>query len=166
MEERKIINNQIALDDLVGSCGRWGSIQCDGSGSIALYNILTFLGKSVTLEDIIDLERKSHSFLFGGLGGTNPFRVRAMLKKYGVRAHYAGTLRHINNITPPFKFIIYYRKTSYPYYYTWFQAGKLVRDKGNHIWIELYNPFHRYINVSQLKEFEKLHTIFLFTIEE
>lgn len=166
MKERKIINNQISLNDLVGSCGKFGSIQCDGSGSIAIYNILTFLEKDVSLEEIIEIERKSHSFLFGGLGGTNPFRVRAMLKKYGVRAKYAGTLRHINNITPPFKFIIYYRRPTYPYYYMHFQAGKLVKDKRNHVWIELTNPSHRYINVTQLKEFERLHTIFLFLIEE
>lgn len=164
--EDKFINNQIALDTTEGSCGYFGSVECDGAGAIAIYNLLKMLGKDITFEEVLEVQRRTHSLLFAGLGGMNPFRVRKMLKKFGVRAHYAGIFRHTSQIKEPHKFLIFYFKPGFPYFCTHFQAGKLVRDRRWRIWIQLYNPFHRYINLSQLKEFENLRLIFLFTIEE
>jgi hypothetical protein len=165
MDYKKMINNQYSLDDLQGSCGRWGSIQCDGNGAIAVYNVLQLLDKEYSLEEVIKVLSKSHCFILGGLGGLSPFRLRRALKKFGVKLKFKWFFTSFNKLSETHKFIIYYTKFDRYDWGIFFQAGRLVKDTHYRTWIELFNPFHRYINLSQFKDFEKARLILLFTIE-
>jgi len=159
-----MINNQVSLNDLKGSCGKFGSIQCDGSGAIAIYNVLKMMGKeNVDLDAIISYLQTTHRFIFGGMGDLNPFCLRGALKNYGIKSKYYGTFRSIKQLAnTSHKFIVYYYKN----FDTYFQAGHLVKDKTGKVWIEMFNPFHRYSNLAQFKEFEGARNIKLFIIEK
>lgn len=165
MDYKNMINNQYSLSDLQGTCGRWGSIQCDGNGAIAVYNVLQLLDKEYSLEEVIKTLSKSHCFILGGLGGLSPFSLRRALKKFNVKLKFKGFFTSFNKLSNTHKFIIYYSKFDHYDTGIYYQAGRLVKDTRSRIWIELFNPFHRYISLSQFRDFEKAHLILLFTIE-
>ena len=50
--KKNVINKLTDLSDLVGTCGKYGSLQCDGDGLIALYNAAQLLNVDMTLEEL------------------------------------------------------------------------------------------------------------------
>ena len=165
MKYEEMINSRYKLSEYCGSCGRFGSLQCDGDGPIAIYNLLKLLDRDITLEEVVEVLRKSHYLLFGGIGGLNVFKLRRALHKFNVKLKRRGFFTSRLKLTKTHKFILYYFKTISPDIGFTFQAGRLVKDSKGNVWIELFNPFHRYASVAQFKKFEGARHIVLFEVE-
>lgn len=158
-----MINCQFNLDDTFGSCGARGSIASDGAGAISIYNILELMGKRTELDDVIRILRKHHILSF--TGKLRRWRVRRALKCFGIDSKYMGRFKAYSQIGEKNRFIIFYRSGVFPFYFVHCQAGRLVKDKNNQIWIELFNPFHRYNSITQFKKFEDIKVVYLYSIK-
>ena len=164
---KDIINKLTDLSDLVGTCGKNGSLQCDGDGLIALYNATRFSHPEITLEQLNQVCIKKHAMWFGGIGWFKMFKIKRVLKAFGIKVKFKGLFHSYNQLTNSYKFIIVYWQKGKLFEYSGnlkYQAGSLVKDKKNNIWLELYNPIHHYDSIRQFMNFEDATIPFLFTI--
>jgi len=167
--ERKIINKRIDLSDLTGTCGKYGSLQCDGDGLIAIYNILQLLDfEDVTLKEINDvcIKRRAHWFL--GTGWFKIHKIKRVLKDFNVKVKFKGIFNSFKQLTSSHKFILVYLNTSEYIQFKdrlKFQAAHLVKDGVGKVWIETYNPYHHYDSPRAFKQLENAFMPLLFTID-
>ena len=164
-----IINSLNSLSEMTGTCGKYGSLQCDGDGLISIYNILQLLKlDNVTIEDVNKVCIKRRAHWFGGMGWFKIRKIKRVLKDFNVRAKYKGVFKSYSQISDSHKFIIIYWR--YGKYYQFknrlkFLAACLVKDTTNTIWIETFNPYRHYNSINQFKRFEEAFMPLLFTIE-
>lgn len=165
--KKNVINKLTDLSDLVGTCGKYGSLQCDGDGLIALYNAAQLLNVDITLEELNQECIKRRAIWFGGTGYFKVFKIKRVLKTFGIHAKFQGFFRSYTQTTNSHKFIIvYWQKGLYGGFGDLkFQAGDLVIDKKGAVWLELFNPFHHYDSIKQFKLFEGALLPLLFTVD-
>ena len=154
---------------MTGTCGKYGSLQCDGDGLISIYNVLQLLKlDKVTIEDVNRACIKHHAHWFGGMGWFKIRKIKRVLKDFNVHAKYKGIFKSYSQISKPYKFILIYWRRGKNYFFKKrlkFLAGCLVKDSTDTIWIETFNPYRHYNNINQFKKFEEGIIPLLFTVE-
>ena len=160
----KIINSLYRLSDNVGTCGRKGSLQCDGDGLVALYNLLQFTHNDVDIQDVNDECIRRAALFFDGCGPLKIWKIRRVLKRFGVNTKYKGRLRSLSQLEKPYKFLIVYWKKNDGYRIK-FCAGRLVKNHQGEIMIETANPYRHYISIAQFIYFEKTFMPLLFVVK-
>lgn len=163
-----IINNQFRQTDLTGTCGKYGSLQCDGDAVIAIYNILQYVYDDITLKNVNDACIKRRAHFFGGMGWFKIWKLRRVFKTLNVRVKYKGRFKSFSQITEPYNFILVYWQKGENIrlkYRLKFQAARLVKDGRNNVWIEGYNPYHYYESPWRFKRFEQAFMPLLFVLE-
>lgn len=165
--KKEMINKLTDLSDSVGTCGKYGSLQCDGDGLIALYNATRFFRPDLSLETLNKVCIKRRAMWFGGIGYFKIFKIKRVLKEFGIKVKFKGLFHSIWQTSDSHKFIIVYWQKGKLFEYFGrlkFQAGCLVKDKNENIWLELYNPYHLYYTIGQFKKFEDVAIPLLFTV--
>lgn len=149
----KLINNQDALDDLVGSYDKYGSIAANACGAIAITNVCILDGMGdVTLDYVIKKLLSRHGgTVLRGLLGTNPSAIVRTLKDFGFDAKYLGAWRNKEQLKGYRYFIVLYGWRNGCTLGAHYQAGQILPNG----MIELYNYYHQYKDVAQFKQFEK-----------
>ena len=163
-----IINNQFRQTDLTGTCGKYGSLQCDGDAVIAIYNVLQYVYDDITLKNVNDACIKRRAHFFGGMGWFKIWKLRRVFKSLNVRAKYKGHFRSLSQIPEPYNFILVYFRFEDNIrlkYRLKFQAAHLVKDGRNDVWIETFNPYHHYDSPRAFRRLEKTSVPLLFVLE-
>ena len=167
--KRKIINKRTELSDLVGTCGKYGSLQCDGDGLIAIYNALQLLDfEDITLKEVNDVCIKRRAHWFWGIGWFKIRKIKRVLKDFEVKVKFKGVFNSFNQLTSSHKFILVYWNISEYIQFKdklKFQAAHLVKDRLGMPWIETCNPCHRYDSPRALKRLEGAFMPLLFVLD-
>lgn len=154
-----MINKQYPYDIAYG----WlGNVADDGSGVIAITNVCLMNHMSIDVEDILNvIDRTYHPRLFFGRLGTNPFAIKRILKKCGFKVKFRGFLHNRMDLDEHNAYIVLY------FWKDWFavgaryQAGRVGRNGR----LRLFNPYHQYDNIKQMKKFEEMILPVVFTID-
>lgn len=151
--DMKFVNNQPSLNPEVGSYGPWGSVAGNACGAIAMTNVCLMDGmKDIDLDFIIKKNlSKWDGVVLGGALGTNPFAVKKVLEELGFKVKYLGSFRNTAQVKKYKYFIVLYSWVVGMQIGAHYQAGRVLPDG----WLELYNPYHKYKDVAQFKQFEK-----------
>lgn len=167
--QKNIINSQKSQSDLIGTCGKLGSVQCDGDGLISIYNILQFTYDNIKLEDVNSICCVRNAYWFNGLLGLKAHKIKTVLNYFGMNARRIGKFKDFSQvtITPTLFIMTYWRKgENIPLRERFkFQAGHLIQDTTGQIWLEVFNPYHHYQSITQFKRMENTTTPILYLIQ-